>query len=255
MNEGARELHADIQPCKYTITSVRSVEVNIRISFYPSNSLEHSYIFNNCPVPGLGHPGAEVFSPNGGLWREIHPPNNRILSRRESHARYHLCDQNFEYAQVDGVLYWIADRERILSIDLGSEKFGFADLPRIGGCELGPRRLTVFKNNLCFIVSLQYQCFDVWVRNARGNGEADGAWTRLACMGPFFGVRRPLGFGINGEIFMEGSNYWMLNACEPKTSRLWGEYGLGYAHGKPFEFHFYTEGLAPLAPKGQQTFL
>lgn len=180
---------------------------------------------------------AEVFALSEGTWREVPALACRVYSSG--------C------TAVNGILYWVAyncgsdDLELILSFNLQDEVFCPVYLPHLGSIGGGNcTKLSVYEQSLCLTVYNfrgRSKCLDLWMM--RG-GAGKESWTKQLSIGPIVGVHKPLGYGLNGEIFMEKNNgtlviYDALN----DTIRDLPVKGFPYS----LDCHFYTETLVPVA--------
>ncbi|KAK4792216.1 hypothetical protein SAY86_022651 [Trapa natans] len=176
---------------------------------------------------------AEVFAVSEGSWREVPALACRVYSSG--------C------TAVNGILYWVAyncgsdDQELILSFNLRDEVFGRVYMPDSsfigdGNCT----KLSVYQESLCLIVYNfrgRSKCLDLWMMS---DGARQHCWTKQLSIGPIIGVHKPLGYGINGEIFMEKNNGTLvIYDAENEAVQDLPVKGFPYS----LDCHFYIESL------------
>ncbi|GAV61055.1 FBA_1 domain-containing protein [Cephalotus follicularis] len=175
----------------------------------------------------------EVFQLGDCFWREINAINCRIYESS--------C------TMANGILHWIAhgggvnDCELVVSFDMGDEVFRQIILPDFDFVGNGIcMRLAVFKESLSLITYTyrgRDKWFDIWVKN---ENSAKEVWTKQLTIGPVFGVERPLGCGMWGEVFMEKSK-GRLVWYDPTTQEIRDHSIHGVSCS--LEVHVYVESL------------
>lgn len=180
------------------------------------------------------YPQVELYSLRNDSWKEIsHPP--KVIAYGRS------------YACLNGTYYWKALIEYenvILSFSFPNEEFSFLPLPDLGKRIIGGPftfELLDYNGSLGLIVYPKRgteMSIDLWVMNG-------GSWTK-ECVINVLGVKRPVGFWKNGEMFLESSSHQLL-LFDPATREL---KNLGIRdHSETMQLIPLVESLVPLNGK------
>ncbi|XVF79230.1 hypothetical protein PTKIN_Ptkin14bG0203900 [Pterospermum kingtungense] len=184
-----------------------------------------------------------LYSLKSDSWKEIPHPDADVVYDRG------YCPLFNNY--INGVSYWIATTEDdtgdnlidfILSFDFANEKFSTLRLPKFGRSlkHYGLEVLDVNGSLGAFVFPKKghEKSFDLWVMN-------NGSWTREFCIESVPGVKKPLGFWKNGELFFKGSNHELV-LFDPATREF---KNLGIRVG--LKLVTYVESLVPINGKSE----
>ncbi|XP_055812253.1 uncharacterized protein LOC129882120 [Solanum dulcamara] len=149
-----------------------------------------------------------VYSLSTNSWR--HFEDKTFLSS-------HIIMSYFD-SYLDGFYYWkkLDDKRRceILVFDFRNEDFQVIQTPDVFNSNLGTLGLYDGSVSMLFHYLVQSKtCIEIWVM------EKFGFWTKKLVLESTLIVKRPIGYGVNGEIFLEttSSNLAMI---DPRTQEI-----------------------------------
>ncbi|KAG5584078.1 hypothetical protein H5410_044512 [Solanum commersonii] len=149
-----------------------------------------------------------VYSLSTDSWR--HFEDNTFLSS-------HIIMSYFD-SYLDGFYYWkkIDEKRRceILAFDFRNEEFQVIQTPDVFNSNLGTLGLYDGYVSMLFHYLVESKtCIEIWVM------EKFGFWTKKLVLESTLIVKRPIGYGVNGEIFVEtkSSNLEMI---DPRTQEI-----------------------------------
>jgi F-box interacting protein len=145
----------------------------------------------------------EVYSLSTNSWRKVDNPPCIIFDGFKGMKAY-----------ANGIASWwgLCGWESILSFDMSNEAFLATPLPNeriIGSKSENWREFFVLNEKVALAVGVLNEDqpeigFDVWLLNEYGVKES---WAKLFTLGPFTGIRKPLGFWKNEiALFLESSD-------------------------------------------------
>ncbi|XP_019153163.1 PREDICTED: F-box protein CPR30-like [Ipomoea nil] len=118
-------------------------------------------------------------------------------------------------AYLDGFYYWRANNNgKIVSFDMGNEVFREIQTPETFKSTQGD--LALYNDSVAMFLyeSMNMQTsIDVWVMDRAM------CWTKMASLGPFLNIKRPLGYGKNGEVLLEIVNS-ELHMYDPRSKEI-----------------------------------
>ncbi|CAN4117251.1 unnamed protein product [Withania somnifera] len=161
-----------------------------------------------------------VYSLSNDSWR--HFEDNTFLSS-------HIVMSYFD-SYLDGFYYWKKiDNERrceILAFDFRNEKFQVIQTPNVFNSNIGTLGLYDGCVSMLFHFLVESKtCIEIWVM------EKFGFWTKRLVVESTLIVKRPIGYGVNGEIFLEttSSNLAMIDPRTNEIVNYSGSLGNGYS--------------------------
>ncbi|XP_075085899.1 F-box protein CPR1-like [Nicotiana tabacum] len=128
---------------------------------------------------------------------------------------------------LNGFYYWKeCKNDKIFAFDTSNDTIQEIQTPKSFISKQGD--LALFNNLIAMyiyepIIIGRETCIDIWVM------EKKGYWTKKVRIGPFCNIKRSLGYGHKGEIFLEVSS-WQLDIFDscPKKNRVLGHQKNGY---------------------------
>ncbi|MCD7461338.1 hypothetical protein HAX54_045908 [Datura stramonium] len=161
-----------------------------------------------------------VYSLSTDSWR--HFEDNTFLSS-------HIIMSYFD-SYLDGFYYWkkINGERRceILAFDFRNEEFQVIQTPDVFNSNVGTLGLYDGSVSMLFHFLVQSKtCIEIWVM------EKFGFWTKKLVLESTLIVKRPIGYGVNGEIFIEttSSNLAMIDPRTQEIVECLGPLGNGYS--------------------------
>ncbi|XP_059307008.1 putative F-box protein At2g02030 [Lycium ferocissimum] len=142
---------------------------------------------------------------------------------------------------LNGFYYWRArQNDKIFAFDMSNDTIVEIQTPKSFTSKQWD--LSLFND---FIAMYIYEpisvgretCIDIWIM------EKEGYWAKKARIGPFLNIKRSLGYGNNGEVFLEVVT-WQLDIFDPclKKNRVLGHQRNGYS----LQAFAYKESLVSL---------
>ncbi|MCD7461339.1 hypothetical protein HAX54_045909 [Datura stramonium] len=129
---------------------------------------------------------------------------------------------------LNGFYYWRACKnDKIFGFDMRNDKIVEIQTPKSFVSKQGD--LSLFNDSIAMyiyepIIVGRETSIDIWVM------EKDGYWAKKVRTGPFLNIKRSLGYGNNGEIFLEVVTC-QLDIFDPflKKNRVLGQHKNGYS--------------------------
>lgn len=175
-----------------------------------------------------------VYSLSTDSWR--HFEDNTFLSN-------HIIMSYFD-SYLDGFYYWKKiDGERhceILAFDFRNEEFQVIQTPNVFNSSLGTLGLYDGYVSMLFHHLVESKtCIEIWVM------EKFGLWTKKLVLESTLIVKRPIGYGVNGEIFLEttSSNLAMI---DPRSQEIVKCLGSMLGSGYPLQVLVYKKSLVSI---------
>lgn len=142
---------------------------------------------------------------------------------------------------LNGFYYWRAcQNDKIFAFDMSNDKIVEIQTPKLFASKQGD--LSLFNDSIAMyiyepIVIGRETSIDIWIM------EKDGYWTKKLRIGPFLNIKRSLGYGNNGEIFLEAVTC-QLDIFDPcvKKNRVLDHQRSGYS----LQAFAYKESLVSL---------
>lgn len=139
------------------------------------------------------NPIVSVYSLSTDSWRHFEGSSN-VRARNMVKS----CCKTF----LDGCCYWKAiDNRRIFEFDMRKEEFQEIQTPDLFKSKQGD--LALYDDSVAMLfhdfVDKTKLCVDIWVM------DSGKCWSMKVRIGPFLSIKRPLGYGENGEIFLENA--------------------------------------------------
>ncbi|GMJ08493.1 hypothetical protein like AT3G06240 [Hibiscus trionum] len=159
---------------------------------FVTNYFEHKEDVSR--IPDWNHQ-VELYSLKSDSWKEISAPD---VYPYDGPPEFNIYINGFYYWQASGSFDYL-----FLSFDMVNEKFSTIPLPEFGRFFVG--QVLEFKGLLGVIVYPLLgtdKSFDLWVMN--------GSWTKQFSIESVSGVKRPLRFWKNGELFLETPDHELV---------------------------------------------
>nr|GMD88193.1 F-box protein CPR30-like [Ipomoea batatas] len=160
------------------------------------------------------NPIVSVYSLGTDSWRHFDFEGSSNLRARNM---VKSCGTTF----LDGCFYWKSvDNRRVFEFDMRKEEFQEIQTPELFKSKQGDLALYGGCVAMFFhdFVDKTKLCVDIW---AMDSGKRWGMKVRI---GPFVSIRRPLGYGENGEIFLENalSKVAVVEAAGSREAKVFG---------------------------------
>lgn len=142
---------------------------------------------------------------------------------------------------LNGFYYWRAcQNDKIFGFDMSNDKFFEIQTPKSFISKQGD--LSLFNDFIAMyiyepIILGRETSIDIWIM------EKNGYWTKNMRIGPFLNIKRSIGYGKNGEIFLEVVTY-QLDIFDPflKNNKVLSQQKNGYS----LQAFAYNESLVSL---------